>query len=62
MTRMYRQWAVLPPSLVALFIHVTSCPFASSSSMLRRDTDALDSSQIWVAQALIVCQPLRQHH
>lgn len=51
-----------PPVLVALFIHVTYCPFASSSSVLRRDTDALDSRHIWVAQALIVCQPLRQHH
>lgn len=51
-----------PPVLVALFIHVTSCPFASSSSVLRRDTDALDSRHIWVAQALIVRQLLRQHH
>lgn len=51
-----------PSVLVALFIHVTSCPFASSSSVLRRGTDALDSRHIWVAQALIVCQPLRQHH
>lgn len=51
-----------PPVLLTLFIHVTSCPFASSSSVLCRDTDALDSRHIWVAQALIVCQPLRQHH
>lgn len=51
-----------PCVLLTLFIHVTSCPFASSSSVLCRDTDALDSRHIWVAQALIVCQPLRQHH
>lgn len=51
-----------PPVLLTLFIYVTSCPFASSSSVLCRDTDALDSGHIWVAPALIVCQPLRQHH
>lgn len=50
------------PVLLTLFIYVTSCPFASSSSVLCRDTDALDSGHIWVAPALIVCQPLRQHH
>lgn len=51
-----------PPVLVPLFIHLTSCPFASSSSVLRRHSDVLDSRHIQVAQALIVCQPLRQHH
>lgn len=37
-------------------------PFALSTSALCQDTDGRDSSHIWVAQALIVCQAMQEPH